>query len=681
MEREAGRGRRAGRAARGAVSWVLAATVTLAVAAWPRAAAADVEPAHAAPVVAVVERVGTWGGAEQAAARQLAQRYAPLLMLQAQSEECDPDGEPYAPASVEAVLGNPQVALRQVGDANPVVTWGPTAADLFGLREGFFLDFPGSALEPGCIYERDQRAFTRHLLPTVYAHVVQQPDRPDLLVVQYWFWFYFNDWNNKHEGDWEGIQLVFPAALPSQALKVPPIEVGYSQHSGGERADWDDDKLEREGLRPVVYTSVRSHASYFGAALYLGRNGDEGFGCDDTGGPTVRVDPQVVLLPTVVDDPDSEFAWLAYEGRWGERGQGPYNGPTGPAQKARWTHPVDHQEQLRDGSVVVPAGDRWAAGVAGRFCDLIEWGSNEMVAIKLQPMRGVILAALAIAVLSVALRRTSWRRVEPLPIVRRRRLGEIVRASLRIFAGNPLTFVAVGLVGLPVAVLTGAVASVVQATPLIGDLLALGGGVSSVGMSLILSGVASLVGFVAVGALVAWLAGEAEVGRRPGAAEAVRAVRGRASDLAGGLGRAVGVVGALTLSLVGLPWAVRQVFRYQFFTQATVLEGAGPERALARSSELVRGRWGHTMFVVGAIHALLGALAGVVGLVLLVAVRPPFWVLSGTMVLVEVVAYPLAAIVLTLLYGDAVAERDGVAAAAPDELVAAGQLRPDGAPG
>src|SRR5690606_24183997 len=155
----------------------------------------------------------------------------------------------------------------------------------------------------------------------------------------------------------------FPASTASEALLVEPIEVGYSQHSGGERAEWTDAKLERDGSRPVVYTSARSHASYFGAALYLGRNGSEGFGCDDTGGPARRVDPEVVVLPDAADDPESELAWLAFLGRWGERGGGAYDGPTGPSDKDRWRNPIDRQESLRDGSVVVPGGDRRSAEI------------------------------------------------------------------------------------------------------------------------------------------------------------------------------------------------------------------------------------------------------------------------------------------------------------------------------
>ncbi|MDH5237934.1 MAG: Vps62-related protein, partial [Acidimicrobiia bacterium] len=235
--------------------------------------------------------------------QQLAERFAPIMMLKQQEEACSTDGEQYRPGSIDIVLDNPEIALRQVGRSDPVVKRAPSAADLFGLGEGFFLDFPGNSLTPGCIYERDFRKYTGDRPATIYAHVVRQPDEPDLVFVQYWFYWYYNDWNNKHESDWEGITLKFEASSVEQALQSEPVAVGYSQHEGGERASWDDSKLEREGDRPVVYSSAGSHASYFGSALYLGRAASEGFGCDNTSGPSERVDPEVILLPDSVSDP------------------------------------------------------------------------------------------------------------------------------------------------------------------------------------------------------------------------------------------------------------------------------------------------------------------------------------------------------------------------------------------
>jgi hypothetical protein len=243
-----------------------------------------------------------------AAAQELADRYAPIVMLKDQEEECDTSGEPFAPMAVDVLLDNPQIALRQVGNGDPTAMRGPAASDLFGLGEGFYLDFPGDSLQPGCLYERDFDRYAAVQPSTVYAHVVQQADHPDLLAVQYWLYWYYNDWNNKHESDWEFIQIMFPASSVDEALEVEPISVGYAQHTGGEGADWNSDKLEREGTHPVVYSSARSHASYFGAALYMGRSGAEGFGCDNTDGPSRRVDPEVVLLPDTVDDPASPHA-------------------------------------------------------------------------------------------------------------------------------------------------------------------------------------------------------------------------------------------------------------------------------------------------------------------------------------------------------------------------------------
>jgi hypothetical protein len=235
----------------------------------------------------VLASLGAAAGASASTADEqaLAKRYAPVVRLVKQEEECGP-GEPYEPMDVDSLFGQPTVALRGPWNASDLVKIGPTAKDLSrGLYE-YHLDFPGSALEPGCGYERWSRRITKGHQPTVYAHVVGEPDRPNRLALQYWIFYAYNDWNNLHEGDWEMIQLLFDAKDSRQALTVSPTAIGYSQHEGAEEAGWDNEKLQRvDGTHPVVYPAAGSHANFFGEGLFLGSSADQGVGCDNTIGP------------------------------------------------------------------------------------------------------------------------------------------------------------------------------------------------------------------------------------------------------------------------------------------------------------------------------------------------------------------------------------------------------------
>ena len=220
----------------------------------------------------------------------LAERYAPVVRLVEQPEECGP-GEPYEPMDVGLLFDERTVALR--GPWNPVdlVTIGPKADDLVDLYE-YHLDFPGNALDPGCDYERWARRITGSRAPALYAHVATDPGYPGKLALQYWIFYPYNDWNNLHEGDWETVQLVFDAATAAEALTREPVSIGYSQHEGAERADWDDDKLELvDGRHPVVYPAAGSHANFFDQSLYVGSSAEQGVGCDDTRGPHVELHP------------------------------------------------------------------------------------------------------------------------------------------------------------------------------------------------------------------------------------------------------------------------------------------------------------------------------------------------------------------------------------------------------
>jgi hypothetical protein len=134
------------------------------------------------------------------AEQQLAERYMPVLMFEPQQVECG-GGEAYRPTSVDVLLGRRGVDL--VGASGNVVKQAPTGPDLFGLGKDYYLDQPGDPLNPGCGYEKDFPAWNAGREPLVYVHVATDPAHRDQLAVQYWFFYTFNDFTDKHEGDWE----------------------------------------------------------------------------------------------------------------------------------------------------------------------------------------------------------------------------------------------------------------------------------------------------------------------------------------------------------------------------------------------------------------------------------------------------------------------------------------------
>ncbi len=59
----------------------------------------------------------------------LAERYAPVVRLVEQAEECGP-GEPYEPMDVDVLFDEPTVALRGPWGGGDLIEVGPSASDL-----------------------------------------------------------------------------------------------------------------------------------------------------------------------------------------------------------------------------------------------------------------------------------------------------------------------------------------------------------------------------------------------------------------------------------------------------------------------------------------------------------------------------------------------------------------------
>ncbi len=382
---------------------------------------------------------------------QLAERYAPIIMVQRQGAACG-DGEPYAPASVDAVLGQPGVVLR--GPDKAIVREQPTAADLAAAGPDTYVDLPGNALAPGCDYEQWFESTGSDGHPTTYARVATDSDHPDQIALQYWLFWVYNDWNDRHEGDWEMLQIVFDARSADEALLTTPVEVNVAQHEGSERRAWTD--VQRRDDRPMVYAGTGSHATYYSAHRWFGKSAASGFGCDDTRAPSTPIEPAVVLLPDHVTGVDDPFAWLSFEGRWGERQPSFNNGPTGPVTKDQWAHPIDWMEaEGRTSSVSIPEA---GTGVTDFFCRASTRGSLLFIAFLDRPYLIAIAIVVVVGLIVFGIRRTRWNPAAPDPINAARRNGQILRSAGKLLRRDWRRYAPISLV----VIAGGVVAAVLQ---------------------------------------------------------------------------------------------------------------------------------------------------------------------------------------------------------------------------
>jgi hypothetical protein len=585
--------------------------------------------------------------------RTLAERYSPVVRLVAQPEACGP-GEPYEPIEVTLLFDEPTVSLRGPWNPADLVEIGPSNQDVVGRYE-YHLDFPGNALDPGCDYERWGRRLTQGTAPAVYAHVVTDPRHPGRLALQYWFFYVYNDWNNLHEGDWELIQLLFDAREAREALGEEPVEIGYSQHEGAERAEWDDDKLELvDGRRPVVYPAAGSHANFFVDALHLGSSAQQGVGCDDTRGPHVELDPAVVTIPSDAAAARRDFPWLAFEGRWGELQEAFFNGPTGPNLKRQWTRPIEWSEDWRARSFAVPTGGVLPTDATDFFCGAVGTSSRGLIRLVRNPVPILLLVGAVLAIAVVVALRATWRPAAPLRLARRRAWGQTLGAAARMYRERAGLFIGIGLLLIPL----GALLTVLEAV-LFGGFGFLGvqtTGESAGGLVLLVVAIGTtfaLLGLGVVQAAIACALVAIDEGREVGPVSAYRSAFGNIRPLLVGLALAVAAWFMLSVSTILLPLAIWLVVRWSLLAQVIELEGSTAVGALRRSSELVRGRWLHIASLVGAGAALTLAAGPVLGVLLILGTDAPLPLLNVVAAVVYALAVPFVALTTSYVYFDA----------------------------
>jgi hypothetical protein len=605
---------------------------------------------------------------------ELVEKYAPIAMLKVNDDlPCSREGEQYRPSPVDVVLGNPSIDLYREasrrGQKDEVVRSAPTAQDVAGLGPNYYLDLPGSPEAPGCTYARDFQRLGQGQPAVTYAHIGREAGVQGL-VVQYWFYYYFNQFNDQHESDWEMIQLAFHADTAEEALVTGPYLVAYAQHGGGEKHGWGSSEVQKQGTRPLVYVASGSHASQFDSALYLGtgENGS-GLGCDDTTGPSTALPLEPILVPTL-PSADASSAWLTYEGLWGETARGFNNGITGPNMKRQWREPFRWMADLRTSTPTVPGANTLGPSVTGFFCGAVASVSGFLTTASRTPLTALVIILAVVLAIAVPARRTRWDIPPLLPLRQRRAGGQIFRSSSLLYRAYWRPLALIGLVGLPL----GAISVGFQWLAL--DLTGLNEWLEDANQDWLdplvaagIGGVGRAISYALVAAAVIAALAELDRGRPIGFRAAWRGTAARLGSLIAAQLAVALVTWVLAFTIVGIPVAIWLGVRWTFVQHEIIFNGTSWRDAFRASSGLVAGRWWRTA-IVAAFIFLIGVAAGpVAGVILIFLTDAPLSTVNAFGSLVFALLIPYMAIARTLLFFDLEAQRDGLALPpAPDRL-------------
>jgi hypothetical protein len=592
--------------------------------------------------------------ASEAAAETLAKTYAPITMLREQQDPpCETTAEQYQPTSADSVLGNPTVTLThdnlETGELENVKK-APTADDIAGLPDGYYLNLEGEALGETCVYAKGfEKLVEEGKAPAVtYAHIAREPNHPGF-VLQYWFFWYFNQFNDLHEGDWEGMQLSFEAETTTAALGEEPSEIIVFQHAGGERANWGDSKVQKEGTHPIVYPAAGSHATFYDSAVYI-QNGQHGsgVGCDNTAEPLRELRPRPVLLPETASE-EGPFKWLSYDGRWGEKEKGFNNGPTGPTTKTVWREPFAWMAKQRTSSPRLPGGSIAGPQITGAFCGAVAQASDFInLEAKSRPLAIGTLVFLGI-LFALFVGFTRWGPVDLTQLRAKRAFGQLVRAARQLYGRHWKVLVTIALAGLVIVAGTSLLASLLAGGHSAND----AAGRSGVNLALadLVESFARPVALAVVAAIVVIFMRLLVESQPAGFRACWNGMRKRFWRILGALLLATLGVLLMAITIIGLPFAVWKLVGWSFVGQEVLFTDKSLREAFRGSSELVRGRWWRAVRVVVFLVALL-FVAGPVLTLGLIFTPLPFLLINLLGALIFSLLIPYVVIAQTLLYFD-----------------------------
>ena len=608
-------------------------------------AASPVPPVNG--TASVTSLVTTSADEVSPAEQALAERFRPVLNMTAQEHPCDKAGDVYFPTTVDFVMNNPDIQLKSA-ETGAVLASPFTAQDLAAAGANTNLDFPGDPRQPECAYEDYflQMKEQYDLKPTTYAHFYYDPVEGKVWL-EYWFYYYFNDWNDTHESDWEMLLMSFNATTAEEALTMTPSFVGYAQHGGGETSTWTSDKLSKQDPdRVIAYASAGSHATYYTASTYIGW-GEDGtaFGCDKTLAPYNQYDLDVVVIPSVID-PDGPFAWALYQGRWGEKQAAVYNGPKGLNLGKKWSDPAGAVSTWRDSSLQVPGSKTLGPSTTDLFCRLSASVSKIGTYLGAHPWQAALIFLGVIGILAFLIGR----------------IWTFFLEAIDIYGIELRTFLAIGLLCVPIGFLFNALLVGLMGQPPLSWINEWMNGASGRATgALILGGVQQLAMVLLISPIVIYTMRRIRNGEDISAISCIVGGLKTIPRLAITFGVIVILILAMLIPVIGIPFAIYFAVRWQFFAQASILDGKDNFiDAMRLSGAVVKGKWWRAMgLAVG--FQLVGLVPGpLIGILVLIIGGSKVEFANFISSFLYAIFVPISVIGLTMAYhrlkGDVIVE-------------------------
>jgi len=265
---------------------------------------------------------------ECSAEEDLLAKYAPVLYFH-------PD-EQFFPTSIEAMLNESDLRHDEIF-SNPIVDEMPVGTEsLENADEDTYLDMRNASGGFFPLGEVPNPIRFNHYNKEIYGRIVEPDDSHTVL--QYWFFYPYNNWKNRHEGDWEMMQIVL------DKFSKLPTNTTYSFHYGGATYSWNEIELSN-ATHPKIYVTVGGHGSWptTGEHPWVQKiYGVCGTSKDTTASNGTTWYPETYNLIDI-----SSKSWTNFLGTWGELNGEGRTGPNSPPfikykdAPNRWSNPIE----------------------------------------------------------------------------------------------------------------------------------------------------------------------------------------------------------------------------------------------------------------------------------------------------------------------------------------------------